>query len=443
MPTLSIAMIVKNEEAHLGHCLASVEGLAEEVVVVDTGSTDRTREIARGHGAKVVEFAWCDDFSAARNESLKHCTGDWILILDADEAIDPVDHAAIRSFIKEDGPIAATLTLRNYFLDASATLMDKAVVPNQGTPYTEGRDLPFYGDYNQGTFRLLRNGLGILYEGRIHESFEASLQRLGRPLGECPAVIHHFGKVLQVRERDKALYYLALAKSQALEEPKNAQAHFNLAIQANLARDWEASLQGAQAYLKLKPHAPYVVHMAAASSLVALGRPKAAIPHLEALIRVAPDHVMALAQMATVQAKLHRPKEARDWFRRAAKAGPTFGQTYLLWAGFEREQGFPEEAKRVLLRGLEANPGDPTLNTALVNLALDTEPMEKAAVEAWAAIQRCPQGGGGHWHHLVAVSLMQQQKAPLAEHILRLGLGSFPDHPGLHAVQEQLQAPHP
>ena len=83
--TLALCMIVKDEEAHLGCCLESVKGLVDEIVVVDTGSTDRTVEIARQYGARVFSYGWHDDFAAARNVSLSHAGADWILVLDADE----------------------------------------------------------------------------------------------------------------------------------------------------------------------------------------------------------------------------------------------------------------------------------------------------------------------------------------------------------------------
>lgn len=82
-------MIVKNEEASLPTCLGSVKDAVDEMIVLDTGSTDRTKDIAREFGAKVYHFKWCDDFAAARNESLKYVQGDWILILDADEVLVP------------------------------------------------------------------------------------------------------------------------------------------------------------------------------------------------------------------------------------------------------------------------------------------------------------------------------------------------------------------
>jgi glycosyltransferase involved in cell wall biosynthesis len=82
-------LIAKNEERFLPQCLRSVRALASQIVVVDTGSTDRTVDIAREFGAEVHSFSWCDDFSAARNAALEHATGDWILILDADEELKP------------------------------------------------------------------------------------------------------------------------------------------------------------------------------------------------------------------------------------------------------------------------------------------------------------------------------------------------------------------
>ena len=80
-------MIVKNEERHLGRLLASVVQFADEIVILDTGSSDGTRQIALDHGAHVFDFKWCDDFAKARNESLKHCTKDFVMWLDADDLI--------------------------------------------------------------------------------------------------------------------------------------------------------------------------------------------------------------------------------------------------------------------------------------------------------------------------------------------------------------------
>ncbi len=91
---LSVIMIVKNEQEMLAACLDSVVG-ADELIVVDTGSTDRTKEIAASYGAKLFDFTWCDDWAAARNFSRDQATGEWILFIDADERLSRGGMAAI------------------------------------------------------------------------------------------------------------------------------------------------------------------------------------------------------------------------------------------------------------------------------------------------------------------------------------------------------------
>ncbi|MEH1956278.1 glycosyltransferase [Nostoc sp.] len=99
---LSLCMIVKNEAATLPKCLSSVRKVVNEMVVLDTGSIDRTPNIAQQLGAKVHHFKWCNDFSAARNAALKYVTGDWILVLDADETLTPAIVPELREAIARD-----------------------------------------------------------------------------------------------------------------------------------------------------------------------------------------------------------------------------------------------------------------------------------------------------------------------------------------------------
>jgi glycosyltransferase involved in cell wall biosynthesis len=106
---LSFCMIVKNEEASLPQCLNSVKDVVDEMVVLDTGSTDKTVEIAREFGAKVYHFEWCNDFSAARNESLKYVQGDWVLVLDADEVLTPEIVPQMKQAMESDRHLVVNL----------------------------------------------------------------------------------------------------------------------------------------------------------------------------------------------------------------------------------------------------------------------------------------------------------------------------------------------
>ena len=164
MATISLCMIVKNEEATLPRCLESVQGLAEEVVIVDTGSSDRTREIAGRYTPLVYDFPWQDDFAAARNFAFSKATQDYCLWVDADDVLLPQD--------------------RQRFLRLKASLPpDTDVVM---LPYHTGGDgagqpgLTYYRE------RLLRREAGFAWEGAVHEAIAPA----GKVLYGDAAVTH-------------------------------------------------------------------------------------------------------------------------------------------------------------------------------------------------------------------------------------------------------------
>src|SRR5277367_1611612 len=114
MPSLGLAMIVKNGASTLRECLAIVAGLADQIVIADTGSTDGTAPLARELGATVFDVPWQDDFSHARNAALQALTTDWALVMDDDEELDPEARAKIPSLIENAAVGGYCLTLRNY-----------------------------------------------------------------------------------------------------------------------------------------------------------------------------------------------------------------------------------------------------------------------------------------------------------------------------------------
>ncbi|MEQ9357515.1 tetratricopeptide repeat protein [Coleofasciculus chthonoplastes] len=106
---LSLCMIVKNEEASLPQVLESVQPVVDEMVILDTGSSDRTVDIATDYGARVYHFQWCNDFSAARNHALQYVRGKWVLVLDADEVLTPKIVPEIQQAIKNDRNLVINL----------------------------------------------------------------------------------------------------------------------------------------------------------------------------------------------------------------------------------------------------------------------------------------------------------------------------------------------
>ena len=106
---ISLCIIAKNEEFFLDAALKSVRAVMnlEEMVVADTGSTDRTKEIALENGARVFDFEWCDDFAAARNFAADKAINDWVFVLDADEEVIKADILDLESFISDDSAVGA------------------------------------------------------------------------------------------------------------------------------------------------------------------------------------------------------------------------------------------------------------------------------------------------------------------------------------------------
>ena len=103
-PVLSLCLIARDSIRTLGACLASIRPWVDEMVVVDTGSVDATPQIASRFRARVFEFAWCDDFSAARNESLRHARGQWLFWMDSDDTIDEANGRRLRDLVYSRHP---------------------------------------------------------------------------------------------------------------------------------------------------------------------------------------------------------------------------------------------------------------------------------------------------------------------------------------------------
>jgi glycosyltransferase involved in cell wall biosynthesis len=120
--SISLCLMIKNEEHNLPGCLQSAGDLVDEIIVVDTGSTDRTKEVAAGFRAKVFDLGWVDDFAAGRNECIHHATGDWIFWMDADERVDEANREKLRALFQSVGSCKAPLPLARVWRNSTAAL---------------------------------------------------------------------------------------------------------------------------------------------------------------------------------------------------------------------------------------------------------------------------------------------------------------------------------
>lgn len=220
-PRLSLAMIVKNEEDALERCLESVRGAVDEIVVVDTGSTDRTPAVARAHGATVLSHPWAEDFAAARNAGLERCRGEWILFLDADEELVREDVPKLRAALDDQETDGYHLQLVNFIGEEAG--LDAVLNP---------------------AFRLFRNHPVHRFAGAIHEQVLPSVTARGGRVRTLRVRVNHYGYLDSVaRRKDKVSRNLTILLREVEKDPTGHFHRFNLGVEYMRLRDFRRALE--------------------------------------------------------------------------------------------------------------------------------------------------------------------------------------------------------
>lgn len=205
-PSISLCMIAKNEEEWLSQCLNSVKEIVSEIIFVDTGSTDKTKEIAKSYGARVFDYKWKDDFADARNFSISKATKNWILWLDADETISAKDFDYIRKFVTEAQFPIIVLEQRHYTNDTSHPRFKP--IDERYRDEAKG----FKGYYPTLMMRLFKNGLGLKFDGVIHETLDKSMRELGLKFLRTDIPVHHYQNLKKqgflTEKKDKYMHLL-------------------------------------------------------------------------------------------------------------------------------------------------------------------------------------------------------------------------------------------
>ena len=232
---ISLCMIVKDEEKNLPKCLESVKDLVDEIIVVDTGSTDNTVEIAKSYGAKVYYFKWCDDFSAARNKSLEYAAKDWILFMDADDEFCSEDKDKFKKLVNN--------------LDINKTYFFETLC-YFGT--TKGNDLTV--NLNP---RLFKNKYGYHYEGAIHNQLVNLKHSINGVYEDIK--IHHYGYLdSDVVDKDKNKRNIRILERQIKKDPKNKFNYFNIGNEYSSIYEEEKALENYyKAYDNFDPSAGF------------------------------------------------------------------------------------------------------------------------------------------------------------------------------------------
>jgi len=208
---LSVCLIARNEAHNLPGLVGSVRALAQEIVVVDTGSTDGTPALAQALGARVLHTPWRDDFAAARNVALAAARSEWILTLDADQQLDAGSHAALAAAVRRQDCLAQLVTIRLL-----------------GEPLADGRE---HVVQHLPSLRLVRRDPRIRYSGRVHEDVAQSLGAIGSSgWPDSGVTVTDHGYVQAEARRHKLARNLALLRRAHAEEPGSLHVAYKLAI---------------------------------------------------------------------------------------------------------------------------------------------------------------------------------------------------------------------
>jgi tetratricopeptide (TPR) repeat protein len=316
--TVSLCMIVKNEQKHLARCLHSAKPVVDEMVIVDTGSEDRTKDIAVAYGAMAFDFPWVDDFSKARNFSLSKASGDWILVLDADEVISSQNYDEFRALVQtpNDKPLAYCIQTRNY-THRSNTFGWK---PNKGEyPNEEGT-----GWFSSDKVRLFTNDARIRFANPVHELVEPCLSALNIPIHNCSIPVHHFGKLEEAKTYEKTKAYSDLGQKKLKKNRRSLSALKELAIQS--------------------------AH---------LGKHKEALSLWKQFLKLQSKSAEACLNMGTACWNLARYSEAVSFADKALRLDPTLKEAQFDRAISLLMLGRAEEAKSILQKLLQQHPDYP------------------------------------------------------------------------------------
>lgn len=263
---LSLCMVVKNEEANLPRCLDSVRALRPELIVVDTGSSDATRNIAADYGAVVIPFDFRRvDFAAARNCAIEHAGSPWILVLDADERLAPSGPAGIEALTALGGNLGYYLARFNQ---------------------TEAPARPFT-DY---VVRLFPKAPYFRYQGRVHETVDASILAGGGELRKSAVRIEHAFCPDREMRRRKNQRYIEILKEEIAANPGDCSRLDFLAAEYHQLEMFHEAAAVAECIVAMRPLDPSAHLFAGVYHLTYLCDPVRARADLQEALKLRPDY---------------------------------------------------------------------------------------------------------------------------------------------------------
>ena len=233
---ISLCMITKNESQHLDKCLHAVKDIVSEIIIVDTGSSDATKEIAKKYTNKIYDFKWVDDFSKARNFGIEKASKEWVLVLDADEILDASSKKHIKDLIKKKNVYGFGFEQCSYVSKSVAGCL------KNNSNFESGKHYPFL--IKKQLVRLFKNGKGIKFKHRVHELVEDSMRDKKLQFEQTKVQLHHLGSVKgEEVTSEKKEFYSNLIMKQLKDDPQSARYNYYAARYYHSVSDVENALK--------------------------------------------------------------------------------------------------------------------------------------------------------------------------------------------------------
>lgn len=338
---ISLCMIVRDEQAFLGPCLNSIKSLVDEIIVVDTGSADRSADIAKVYGALVYPFKWCQDFSAARNYSLEQASGDWVFILDADEVIAGKDHEALRTMVSDDLSMSQAYSLETRNYSNGVNIMDWQ--PNDRSYPAQETGM---GWFPTRKVRLFPKSDQLRFDYPVHELVEPSIRNSGLSIQTCDIPIHHYGQVNEVKNLDKSRQYFELGYAKLEQLGNDKAAVRELAIQAGQLDRWPEAIELWDRFLSLCPgYGEAYANLAGAYWQV--GRYEQGIAFAEKAIKADPKLKEAYFNLAVNLLMKREPCKAGVVLQDLLRDNPSYTAAYFMLAAALCVQGDQQHSQRL------------------------------------------------------------------------------------------------